>query len=78
MSTIDNYNFAQLVEQGLLRDLKPEITKRITKQLLEELEKDIRKIVETEVDKLVIDGVEHARSMSTMRDEIKVYMEWKK
>jgi len=75
---LDNYNFAQIVENSLLRELKPEIAKRITDKLVKELEKDIKKIVEAEVDKLVISGVEHMKDQMNMRDEIKVYMEWKK
>jgi len=78
MSNINNYNIIQIVEESLVKELKPEITKRITDRIIDEIRKDIKPIIESEVDKLVIEGVDKMKNLMTMRDEIKVYMSWGK
>ena len=74
---MDKYNIAKIVEDALLKQLRPAIADSITNQLMKELEKDIRKIVEVETEKLVIQGVEQIKDMMDFRDELRIYLEWK-
>lgn len=77
MAQIDKYNIGRVVEDLMLRDLKDAVTTSITRRLVEEFEKTAKIQVQKEVEKIFIKGVQSHLDLVGMKDEIKLYVEWR-
>tara|TARA_R110000737_G_scaffold337434_1_gene357678 strand:+ start:53 stop:292 length:240 start_codon:yes stop_codon:yes gene_type:complete len=76
-SSIDTYNFHSMVERQLLSTLKDKLTNNLVDRLVAEFKETAEQEVKKEVEKLSINGIDHFRDLAKMRDEIKIYCEWK-
>ncbi|MEI8640648.1 hypothetical protein P4S68_04165 [Pseudoalteromonas sp. Hal099] len=77
MATLDRYNVAKITEEALLATLKESVINNIVDRMVIEFKERAKEEVKKEVEKLSIDGVETFRDLAKMRDEVKVYCEWK-
>ena len=71
------YNMIEIPKRRLQVDIQSILTEKIVKEELEAFEKKLRPIVEAETKKIVIDRIESLRDAMRMRDEVKVYVEFK-
>ncbi len=77
MATLDKYNMVRITEEALLRTLKDNVIDSIVDRMVVEFKEKAKEEVKKEVEKLSIDGVQTFRDLTRMRDEVKVYCEWK-
>ena len=77
MAGVDRYNVIKMVEEALLRNLKASVIDSLVDQMVSEFRDKAEQEVKMEVEKLSVLGVESFRDMAEMRDEVKVYCEWK-
>ncbi len=77
MAMLDSYNMVKMTEEMLLTTLKENVINNIVDRMVLEFKERAYQEVKSEVEKLSIDGVETIRDMAKMRDEVKVYCEWK-
>jgi len=77
MATLDRYNVAKITEESLLTTLKENVINNIVDRMVIEFKERAKEEVKKEVEKLSIDGVETFRDLAKMRDEVKVYCDWK-
>ena len=75
--SLDTYNFNSMVERQLLSTLKDKLTNNLVDRLVAEFKETAEQEVKKEVEKLSINGIESFRDLAKMRDEIKIYCEWK-
>tara|TARA_R110000782_G_scaffold269355_1_gene367328 strand:- start:71 stop:310 length:240 start_codon:yes stop_codon:yes gene_type:complete len=75
--SLDTYNFNSMVERQLLSTLKDKLTNNLVDRLVAEFKETAEQEVKKEVEKLSINGIESFRNLAKMRDEIKIYCEWK-
>lgn len=77
MATLDRYNVAKITEEALLATLKESVINNIVDRMVIEFKERAKEEVKREVEKLSINKVETFRDLLRMRDEVKVYCEWK-
>ena len=77
MATLDKYNVAKITEEALLATLKENVMNNIVDRMVAEFKEIVKEDVKREVEKLSIDGVQTFRDLAEMRDEVRVYCEWK-
>jgi len=77
MAILDEYNIAKITEESLLATLKENVTNNIVNRMVVEFKEKAEEEVKKEVERLSIDAVETFRDLAEMRDEVKVYCEWK-
>jgi len=77
MAMIDDYNMVKITEEMLLTTLKENVINNIVDRMVIEFKERAKEEVKKEVEKISIDGVETFRDLVRMRDEVKVYCEWK-
>ena len=77
MATLDKYNVAKITEEALLSTLKENVMNNVVDRMVAEFRETVKEDVKKEVEKLSIDGVKTFRDLAKMRDEVRVYCEWK-
>jgi len=77
MEKIDKYNLCQLSEEYLMEQLKDAVIEEIVNNLLSEFKEKAEQAVKAEVEKLSINQIKTFRDAVKMRDEVKIYCEWK-
>ena len=77
MATLDKYNVAKITEEALLATLKENVMNNIVDRMVADFKEIVKEDVKREVEKLSIDGVQTFRDLAEMRDEVRVYCEWK-
>lgn len=78
MTMINHYNMAKMAEETLLRTLKDNLIDNLVDRMVAEFQEKAEQEVKKEVEKLSIHGIETFRDFVKMRDEVKIYCEWKK
>ncbi len=73
---MNDYNIAKVLEDALLKDLKKELIRRLTDKIIEEIKQDIKPVIEAEVEKVTLQGVDKLKDMMNIREEINVYLKW--
>ncbi|MCP4336405.1 MAG: hypothetical protein GY679_00980 [Mycoplasma sp.] len=73
---LDEYNVAKIAENTLLATLKENVIDNIVDRMVIEFKEKAKSEVKKEVEKLSID-VETFRDFERLRNEVKVYCEWK-
>ncbi len=77
MVTVDKHNFIKMTETMLLTTIKESVAESIVSKMVSDFKEKAEQEVRQEVEKLSIEGVESFRDMAKLRDEFKVYCEWK-
>ena len=77
MGQINDYNIIALAEESLKEAIKPAVTDRIMTDLVNDFKARVEPIIREHVDKISIAHMESMRDIAQMRDEVKIYCEWK-
>ena len=77
MATLDKYNVIKVTEDALLCTLKENVIDNIVNRMVAEFKEKAKLEVKKEVERLSVSGVQTFRDLAKMRDEVKVYCEWK-
>lgn len=72
-----SYNIVELMKGQLEAMIKETLTRDLTDKLVDEFIKTIKPEVKAIVDKVTLDGIEQFRDMAALRDDYKVYIEYK-
>lgn len=69
-------NSIDLIKDSLTVYLKEHLTEDLIKMQLKEYEKQLRPIIEKQVNKVTLDGINKMRDFLEFRDELRVYLSW--
>ena len=77
MATLDKFNVIKITEDALLATLKENVIDNIVDSMVVDFKLRAKEVVKNEVERLSIEGVTTFRDLAKMRDEVKVYCEWR-
>lgn len=77
MAISNKYNAGVLLQEALLRDLKPALEKRILNNMIEEFKEKAKPVISEAVSNLAVDKVEHYRDLAKIEEQVSVYLRWR-